>query len=244
MTAFSIYVVTIARARERVEKLLQSAEGTGLDIRPINGVDGKALPEKDWTKLARKRFMIRSGRTPLAGEYGCYASHLIAMEQFLKDGGEFAVIVEDDVRFDAEAKEQFEKLIAVAPKNSLIKLTCHRRRGFHAKKTFDNGITLGRYFFGPQGSSACYLISRQAAEAFLRRSAKMTAPFDRAIENGWDNGINVLNTDRDILNFGEQGTMIASIQDYRSTKFHPILRIPSYLKGFYDNIARLAYAVL
>jgi glycosyl transferase family 25 len=242
--SFAIYIVTIARAKERLRAIIDSTKDFGLDLRPIDGVDGKTLAEKDWKYINRSRFMIRSGRMPLAGEYGCYASHLIAMEEFLKDGGEFAVIVEDDVRFDAQAKEQFEKLIAVAPKNSLVKLTCHRRCGFRAKKTFDNGITLGRYFFGPQGSSACYLISRQAAETFLRRSAKMTAPFDRAIENGWDNGINVLNTDRDILNFGEQGTMIASIQDYRSTKFHPILRIPSYLKGAYDNIARLVYALL
>lgn len=242
--SFAIYIVTIARAKKRLDAIIDSTKEFGLDLRPIDGVDGKGLPEKDWTHINRSRFIIRSGRTPLAGEYGCYASHLVAMEQFLRDGGEFAVIVEDDVVFDAGAKKRLAEVIEVAPKNALIKLTCHRRSGFYKKQTPANGVVFGRYFFGPQGSSACYVISRHAAQKFLKNSGKMTAPFDRAIENGWDNGLNVLNTPDDILQFGDQGTLIATIKDYRATKFRPLLRIPSYLKSAYDNLARLVYAVL
>lgn len=241
---FAVYVATIERARPRLEKLLKSADGLGLDIRPINGVDGKTIDEKDWVHINRLGFNLATGRTPLPGEYGCYASHLIAMETFLKDGGDFAIIVEDDVIFEEDTRQRFEEIISVAPNDALIKLTCHRRRGFHVKKTYPNGVTFGRYLCGPQGSSACYLISRSAAQKFLKTSGKMTLPFDRAIDNGWSNGLNILNIPQDIFKFGAPDTLVGTHSQYRATKFNRILRIPSYLNSAYGNVARVIYAYL
>lgn len=244
MPNLPIYIVTIARAKARLDALIETASGLNLDLRPINGVDGKTVPKSDWTYFNRRGFALRSGRTPLPGEYGCYASHIIALETFLKDGSEFGLIVEDDIKFDAQSKRRLEDIIAVAPKDALIKLTCHRRSGFVKKVSFPNGVTFGRYLTGPQGSSAAYIVTRHSAQKFLATSSKMTVPYDRAIENGWDNGCNVLNTNHDIFVFGAEDTLIATQRDYKATKFSQWKRIPKNIKAAYDNVARVIYAYL
>lgn len=243
MPDLPIYIVTIPRAKDRLDAIMAATADMGLDLRPIDGVDGKTVPEADWTYFNRKGFILSNGRTPLPGEYGCYASHIIAIERFLADGAEIALIVEDDVIFDETTKQKLQDIIEVTPDDALIKLTCHRRSGFRTRKQHDNGVIFGRYYFGPQGSSAAYLITRKAAQKFLKTSSKMIVPYDRAIENGWDNGLNVLNTPDDILDFGDRGTLIATMKDYRATKFGPLKRIPKYLKAAYDNVARIIYAI-
>lgn len=244
MTSLPIYIVTIARAKARLDAILTATEGFGLDLRPIDGVDGKMVPEDEWIYINRLGFLLSTGRRPLPGEYGCYASHIIAIKRFLEDGAEFGLIVEDDVTFTKDTSAQLQRIIDVAPKDSLIKLTCHRRKGFHKKVEHDNGVVFGRYLFGPQGSSAAYLISRKAAEKFLKTSSKMIVPYDRAIENGWDNRVNVLNTPDDICVFGADETLVATQRDYKATKLSQWKRIPKNIKAGYDNIARMVYAIL
>jgi glycosyl transferase family 25 len=244
MTSLPIYIVTIPRAKERLDAIFQASEGFGLDLRPIDGVDGKMVPEDEWIYVNKRGFMLNAGRIPLPGEYGCYASHIIAMQRFLNEGGEYALIVEDDVTFTKDTNEKLQRIIDVAPKDALIKLTCHRRKGFYKKAEHKNGVIFGRYFFGPQGSSAAYLISRKAAERFLAKSSKMVVPYDRAIENGWDNCINVLNTPDDIFVFGADETLVATQRDYKATKLSQLKRIPKNIKAAYDNIARIIYALV
>lgn len=239
---FPIYIISIARARARLEKMLEGAAGLGLDLRPVEGVDGKAVAPADWTDFDRRGFELRNGRHALAGEYGCYASHIKALEIFLATDAPVAVIVEDDVAFTPEFSERVRAMVAVMPENAIVKLTNHRRSGFKGRKTSALGDTLGRCIYGPQGSSACYIISRGGAEQFRKAARVMTLPFDRALDCGWGYGTEVYVTDRDFLPFGDPDTLIGTRAEYRGSKFARFKRIPAYLSSFYDNIARYVYA--
>ncbi len=241
---FPIYIISIERARARLEKMLDGASGLGLNLRPIEGVDGKAIPADQWASFDRRGFELRNGRHALPGEYGCYASHLKAIRIFLESDAPYAVIVEDDVSFSADFGARVEAIVAVMPENSIVKLTNHRRGGFRGRVTSSLGDTVGRCIYGPQGSSACYIISRGAAEHFLKTGGVMTLPYDRALERGWGYGTRVFVSDKDVLAFGDPDTLVGTRADYRGSKFTHLRRIPAYLSSMYDNIARYVYAFL
>ncbi|MBO9657089.1 MAG: glycosyltransferase family 25 protein [Agrobacterium tumefaciens] len=242
ISTFPIYIISIARARARLDKMLESASGLGLDLRPVDGVDGKSLSPNDWRDFDRRGFELRNGRYALPGEYGCYASHIKALEIFLATDAPVAVIVEDDVAFTPDFAGRIKAMITVMPDNSIVKLTNHRRSGFKGRKTTSLGDTLGRCIYGPQGSSACYLISRSAAQRFLKAARVMTLPFDRALECGWGYGTQVYVADRDFLPFGNPDTLVGTRAEYKDTKFARLKRIPAYLSNVYDSIARYVYA--
>ncbi|MDS7597278.1 glycosyltransferase family 25 protein [Agrobacterium tumefaciens] len=239
---FPIYIVSIPRARARLDKILAGASGLGLDLRPIEGVDGKEIPKEQWTCFDKRGYALHNGRHALPGEYGCYASHLKALTIFLESDAPIAVVVEDDVTFPADFRERVDAILGVMPKNSIVKLTSHRRRGFRGRVTSALGDTLGRCVYGPQGSSACYIISRAAAERFLKTAGVMTLPYDRALECGWGYGTKVYVSDKDVLPFGDPDTLVGTRDDYRGSKFVQFKRVPAYLSRFYDNIARYVYA--
>jgi glycosyl transferase family 25 len=244
ISAFPVYVISIARARARLEKMLNGASGLGLDLRPVEGVDGKTIPAAEWTDFNRRGFELRNGRHALPGEYGCYASHIKALEIFLATDAPVAVIVEDDVAFTPDFSDRVKAMVAIMPENSIVKLTNHRHRGFRARKTSALGDKLGRCIYGPQGSSACYIISRGGAEEFLKAARVMTLPFDRALECGWGYGTHVYVTEKDFLPFGDPDTLVGTRAEYRGSKFARLNRVPAYLSSFYDNIARYVYAYL
>ncbi|MDA5635768.1 MULTISPECIES: glycosyltransferase family 25 protein [Rhizobium/Agrobacterium group] len=135
ISTFPIYIISIARARARLEKMLEGAAGLGLDLRPVEGVDGKTVPPAEWADFDRRGFELRNGRHALAGEYGRYASHIKALEIFLATDAPVAVIVEDDVAFTPEFSERVKAMVAVMPENAIVKLTNHRRSGFKGRKT-------------------------------------------------------------------------------------------------------------
>ncbi|UNZ51804.1 glycosyltransferase family 25 protein [Agrobacterium tumefaciens] len=244
ISTFPIYIISIARARARLEKMLSGAAGLGLDLRPVEGVDGKTVPPAKWTDFDRRGFELRNGRHALPGEYGCYASHIKALEIFLSTDAPVAVIVEDDVAFTPDFADRVNALVAVMPENSIVKLTNHRHGGFRDRKTSALGDAFGRCVYGPQGSSACYVISRGGAERFVKTARVMTLPFDRALECGWGYGTRVYVTDKNFLPFGDPDTLVGTRAEYRGSKFARFKRIPAYLSSFYDNVARYVYAYL
>ncbi|CUX20983.1 glycosyltransferase family 25 protein [Rhizobium oryzihabitans] len=244
ISTFPVYIISIARARARLDKMLDGASGLGLDLRPVEGVDGKTIPPAEWTDFNQRGFELRNGRHALPGEYGCYASHIKALEIFLASDAPVAVIVEDDVAFTPDFSERVKAMAAIMPEKAIVKLTNHRRSGFKGRKTSALGDTFGRCIFGPQGSSACYIISRCGAERFLKAARVMTLPFDRALECGWGYGTRVYVTDKDFLPFGDPDTLVGTRAEYRGSKFARFKRVPAYLSSFYDNIARYVYAYL
>lgn len=244
MSSFPIYILSIKRAKYRLDAIIEATKGLNLDLCPIDGIDGSLIERKDWTVIKSIQFAINTGRTPMPGEYGCYASHIRVMETFLQTNQPVALICEDDIVLDADTQSKIEKFISAMPGDSIVKLTFHRRRGFVKRKENENGVVFGRYLCGPQASSAAYLISRSAAVRFVEKHSKICTPFDRALEDGWRTGINVLNVAADAFEFGKVGSTVNTLGGYKKSKFFPLFRIPSYLRSAYDNIARIVYAYI
>jgi glycosyl transferase family 25 len=240
-----IYLINIGRAEDRLRTIQQQSLEFGISVERVEGVDGAQLPQDQWVGVDHDRFQSRHGRVILPGEYGCYRSHLMALERFLADGGEQALIIEDDISLDNEFLDRAMAVKATVPNADVIKLVNHRWNGFRPFSRSDKGDIVGRCLFGPQGSTACYLVTRRGAEKIVRSLAIMSLPWDVAIERGWDIGISIWSTRANIVGFSplQRTTMIGWRRDYKAAKSSALRRVPAHIFRTVDFFRRLVYVL-
>lgn len=240
-----VYLINIDRATERLAEIRRQSDEFGFRFERIDGVDGALIPRDQWTDVDHDRFQRRHGRTILPGEYGCYRSHLQALRQFLASGEAMAIIIEDDVALDADFLARAMAAKEAAPTADLIKLVNHRWNGFRAMMRSRKGDIVGRCLFGPQGSTACYLVTRRGAERIVKSLAVMSLPWDVAVERGWDMQISIFSTRVNIAGFSrlQRTTMIGWRRDYRAAKSSAWRRIPAHIFRTLDFFRRINYVL-
>lgn len=240
-----VYLINIDRATDRLAEMQRQSDELGIRFERVNGIDGTLSPRDQWIDVDHVRFQRRHGRIILAGEYGCYRSHLAALRQFLANGGEMAIIIEDDVALDTDFLARATAARQAAPTADLIKLVNHRWGGFRVTTRSDKGDVIGRCLFGPQGSTACYLVTRSGAQKIVKSLAVMSLPWDVAVERGWDMQTSIFSTRANIVGFSrlQRSTMIGWRRDYRAAKSSPLRRIPAHLFRTLDFFRRIAYVL-
>lgn len=238
------FVINLKRASERWQSVAEAAQNAGVKITRIEGVDGAELPDDKDPIVDREVFGHRTGRSPLAGEIGCYLSHRLALETFLESRSEHGVIMEDDVLITPDSVGRLCAIIEKAGSIDIIKLVNHRSKGFVTSGKTSAGDRIGRTLFGPQGSAAAYIVSRNGAEQFLKQTETMTLPFDVELERGWTRGQDVQSVDQCVFPFSEyrEQTSIASRATYRSVKSVWFKRLPTAKFRFSDHLQRFVYA--
>ena len=185
-----IYVINLDRSVERWRVINEQARQLGLQLTRVAAVDGSAKAENGWVDFDTSGFRRNNGRDALAGEYGCYMSHIAAVRQFINDGGNSALILEDDAILNSHLadclsamRNQFE------PKSILIRLVVHRKIGFESLSTFEfshnKTVNIGQCWLGPNGSAAAYWLTRDAALNLLKAALPAKMPFDTFIEHSW-----------------------------------------------------------
>ncbi|HEX8045439.1 glycosyltransferase family 25 protein [Rhizobium sp.] len=240
-----VYLINIDRATDRLAEIQRQSDELGIKIERVNGVDGALLPQEQWVDVDHGRFQRRHGRVILAGEYGCYRSHLLALRQFLADGSQSAIIIEDDIALDGNFLARAVAAQEAVPNAEVIKLVNHRWGGFRATARSRKGDVIGRCLFGPQGSTACYLVTRTGAEKIVKSLAVMSLPWDVAIERGWDMRTSICSTRANIAGFSplQRTTMIGWRRDYHAAKSPAWRRIPAHLFRTLDFFRRIAYVL-
>lgn len=241
LQSLPIYLINIDRASDRLQEITRHSESLGLAVTRVRGVDGSLVPTEQWIDVDHHGFFIRNGRNALPGEYGCYRSHVKALERLLESGADAAIIIEDDVHLDGNLLDRALALRALAPEAEVIKLVSHRVRWFRRLSKSALGDVLGVCRFGPQGSAACYLVTRSGAQKLLSTARRMTLPWDIALERGWATGARVLSTQRDLVTFNSlrKATFIATRQDYASAKVGGWRKCPTHLFRTIEAFRRL-----
>lgn len=240
-----VYLINIDRATDRLAEMQRQSDEFGIRIERVDGVDGALLPLEQWIDVDHERFQRRHGRVILPGEYGCYRSHLLALRQFLDGDSPSAIIIEDDIALNGDFLARALAVQEAAPKAEVIKLVNHRWGGFRATTSSRKGDVVGRCLFGPQGSTACYLVTRSGAEKIVRSLAVMSLPWDVAVERGWDMRASIYTTRTNIAGFSplQRTTMIGWRRDYRAAKSSAWRRIPAHVFRTVDFFRRIAYVL-
>ncbi len=246
------HVINLAKMTGRWQTLQDSFAGLGLGerLRRVEAVDGRLIARDAWTGFDQSEFERRNGRKCLAGEYGCYRSHLRALATIAEGSAEAAVILEDDVCVTPKAVARIKSLIALIASESpiqpmIIKLVNHRVRFFRRVMRTAMGDAVGKALHGPYGSSAGYLLTKPAAALLLRTIGEMREPYDIALEAGWRSQVQVLSVENNVVTLGAQAnaSSIASHAEMQRTKFPELRRISCYVHRTAEYLRRVRYAL-
>lgn len=236
------FAINLDRSPDRWRTLSDRAREFDLPLNRVSAVDGAGIPETEQEAVDRLAFHRNVGRLLLAGEYGCYRSHLKALHAFLDSSADIGLIIEDDVGLTQGLYARVEAAFHSAPKAHVIKFFNHRIVGFRHTVTSSFGDEIGRAIHGPLGSTACYAVSRFGAELLINHLAVMRYPWDVAVERGWDHGAQVYVLRKNIVTIARGETTIASRDIYRSVKFPKMKRLGTYARRLRDDVARISYA--
>ncbi|WP_277359981.1 O-antigen ligase family protein [Brucella melitensis] len=175
-----VFVINMASQPAAYKTVAASIEayGQGFQLHRIDAVNGHTATQR--IGIDDARFDAINGREMLPGEYGCYRSHLKALESFLSDGSPYGLILEDDVVFTETTSARIHDIIKSLPDFDVVKLVNHRSPLFMSLLETDAGDRIGRAIHGPQGSAAAYLVSREGARKLLSALSTMELPWDIA----------------------------------------------------------------
>lgn len=239
-----IYAINLDRSVQRWRLIAGSAEAAGLNLIRVPAVDGRAVPEAARVDVSDAGFRRLAGRIMRPGEYGCYQSHLQALDLVVASGAAAAVIAEDDVLFPSGFTARVAAILADFPRAEVVKLINHRVKGFRRHGVTRAGDEIGRCLHGPQGSAACYLVTASGAAKLARTMRPMQLPFDVELERGWRTGAAAYTVKTDIVSLGplDVETEIGSRDDYRQTRLLGYQRLPTHFFRAKDYVSRMIYA--
>ena len=243
--ALRFFVINLDRSTERWHEIAQSAADIGVDVTRVPGTDGAAIPVAEWRDVDHDRFRRSHGRIILPGEYGCYRSHLAALQAVIDSGEAVAVICEDDIVLKPETPAAVAAILEQKPDLHVLKLANHRIRGFVSHGGEGIG-KFGRCVHGPQGSAACYAVTREGARILHDALQTMWLPWDIAFERGWALNARIYTVPRKVIGFSKlsRGSTITTSRssDYKSSKIPLFQRTPTLLFRAVDYVRRAAYA--
>jgi glycosyl transferase family 25 len=240
-----LYVINLDRSSERWGAIQSQARAYGIHVIRVPAIDGRDIAPADYIDVDRTSFLRHGGRQLLPGEYGCYRSHLRAMSLLLSSNFEASIVIEDDVQIVDDLLERTCQIFRAAGEADIIKLINHRIRGFRRIATTAYGDEIGRCLHGPQGSAACYAITRRGAQKITATMQTMIFPFDVALERGWYHGANVLTVKKNLVRLGDhsRNTQIGNKADYRAIKFTGARRLTTHILRAIDYSRRIKYAL-
>lgn len=102
-----IYVINLESATARYERFSKRWCSYKDNIEWIDAIQANS----EWVSWALDNYKSDPNKHPVSrAEAACLLSHLRAIKQFIRDGGEYALIIEDDARPHIAFKEIYEQL--------------------------------------------------------------------------------------------------------------------------------------
>lgn len=135
-----IYLINLKRRPLRRRRMLASLKELGISVKLMDAVDGKTLTDQQVTEMGIKMLPGYSdpyGKRPLTmGEIGCFLSHYLIWQEMINNGLSQVLVLEDDVRFEPNFRNQLQGLLMEATALSSKyrwELIYIGRKRFHSK---------------------------------------------------------------------------------------------------------------
>lgn len=187
-----VVFINLASDRQRRERMEAELSRLDLTWERLDAVRWTALPPAEQSALYSEELNARQFHVPLvAGEKGCYASHLKAWRQLLHSPHEAMVVLEDDVRVD----ERLPSILAAIGRLELpwdmIKLIGREQEKIRSQRELLDGVMLVEYSRVPS-LTAGYVVSRSGAQKLLASRQPFGRPVDVDLRFWWENDLLVL----------------------------------------------------
>lgn len=102
----NIYCINLDRSNDRLQEIKENARKENININRYKAIDGKELSELEIKNLCTDKYYKKVINNKMYGNIGCYLSHLNLWKKIKNDNIEFALIIEDDVEFCKDFKNE------------------------------------------------------------------------------------------------------------------------------------------
>ena len=242
MKRLQTWVINLDRAPQRLARISSQLERLGLLFTRLPAVDARALTAEQRGALDEPAYRRRHGMTPVAGELGCYLSHVEAMRLFLQSDAQFALVLEDDALLRDSLPAVLQGLMRQPTRWDVAKLSAVHSGSPVPYAEVAPGHQLAVMLSRCTGSSA-YLMNRRAAEAYTRGLLPMSLPYDHVFDQGWRFGLKFRLVTPTPCGHDEQIASTIVAPAGVSRKFHWTRRLPTYAYRLGNEWRRLIYGL-
>jgi glycosyl transferase family 25 len=213
------FVINIPSAPERWRSVCRHLKNAKIDFQRIEGIDGQKI-EFPISEFSGTSYRLLHGRSKIPAEIGCYLSHIAAMKAFLNSGDDFGIIMEDDATFGRNLPDVIERATIYSKYWDILRLSSVNPGKIFKVIPLDD-FSLGVSFTRQKGACA-YVITKHAAEVYVKRLIPMRLPYDYAFDIEWFFGLKALFVTP--LPVKENGAKTQIQIDIRSHNVSPLLR--------------------
>ena len=215
-----LIVINLDRAKCRRQRITGEFRKVGLNAEFHVAVDGKQLSPRDYDQVDRttpRRMGLKSQGDGLIGNW---LSQRQVMKEVVEHGPDIVAIFEDDVELSPELPCLLTALERDKIFFDIVKLA--RRtpdKTFIPYRKLSSGHVIGRVRYHDSGTEG-YVITRDAARRFLTQTPKMTWALDQAINNYWENGLNIYYLEEPVVFHGGSEDSLIEQDRKRSRELH------------------------
>ncbi|RDJ02327.1 glycosyltransferase family 25 protein [Rhizobium grahamii] len=177
---FATFLINLDRSTDRGTRMAFLLGHMGLGFERVSAIDGAKL-RRPFPYFDERGYLLRHGRKPNPYEIGCYLSHVECARRLLASADEYALILEDDLNFDARFMTLVTEVLAINSQWDIVRLsTVNVGRKYQVSRLTPKhsfAISLTR-----EKGSGAYLINRRAAEWITQRLVPMRLPYDLAFD--------------------------------------------------------------
>jgi glycosyl transferase, family 25 len=178
---------------QRREAMQAEFDRLGIDAVRLSAVRWSGLPTAAQASLYSETLNARQYHAPLvAGEKGCYASHLLACRALLASPHPALVVLEDDVVLEARWPTTLRAIARKLDDVDIVKLIGRADENPRQRDTMlvNEGVTTQWIHFERVPSlTAAQVITRRGAEKLLKTRLPFGRPIDIDQRHWWENGL-------------------------------------------------------
>ncbi len=215
-----LIVINLARAKCRRQRVTEEFRKVGLNAEFHVAVDGKRLSARDYDQVDRstpRRMGLKSQGDALIGNW---LSQRQVMKEVVENGPDIVAIFEDDVELSPELPCLLTALQRDKISFDIVKLARRKtEKTFIPYRKLSSGHVIGRVRYHDSGTEG-YVITRDAARRFLTHTPKMTWALDQAINNYWENGLNIYYLEEPVVFHGSSDDSLIEHDRKRQRQLH------------------------
>lgn len=158
----NIYYINLTQSTDRNQKMIQQCHN--LPCTRISAVQGKHIDKNKLSPILKKPTMRHN-------TIACFLSHIECLERFLQTKDNYAIIMEDDVKFSSHL---FQQLDSILQENQQLPIDILFLGGTHVcgKKISTSLLKPIQQNKNCNAGAFAYLISRKGAHSILQSFSK------------------------------------------------------------------------
>ncbi len=179
------FVINLDNSLDRWVSMCEKFDSLGLEVERVSAIDKKKLTKEEILKLTKVKTMYDKAICPrslFAGEIACFLSHKLCWEKLRLSKENFALVMEDDIKFSARTENYLSSLDWVPKGVHLVQLSTLNPAPVKTKVdrviVMKNGDTLVHPLYPVSWGTQAYLISKPAAMLALKLTKNIGMPVD------------------------------------------------------------------